>query len=188
MVGHFLQQNRRTQSSLSQSQSGNNTNTNPDFSNGTTANISSASTSASSSFSSTNSDANFRTNYQQYQDATIYANAAMSSSNAYGYNGNGGGSNGATNGGHPHHHHHYPQQMGMKPTNAHEGFPPAHYTPPQNLTAEAVAALPPPGASCWKEQCIRGIPFPFFLLFTQYLFYLCSRSLESNRNRIQSQK
>ena len=142
MVGHFLQQNRRNQSSLSQS-----ANTNPDFSNG---NISTASTSASSSFSSTNSgpiDANLRSNHQQYQNATIYADAAMSSSNGYGYNGNGGGSNSATNGSHPHHQH-YPQQqqMGMKSNNGHEGYPPAHYTPPQNLTAEAVAALPPPGA------------------------------------------
>ena len=188
MVGHFLQQTRRTQSSLSQSQSGNNTNTNPDFSNGTTANISSASTSASSSFSSTNSDANFRTSYQQYQDATIYANTAMSSSNAYGYNGNGGGSNGATNISHAHNHHHYPQQMGMKPTNAHEGYPPAHYTPPQNLTAEAVAALPPPGTSCLERAMHSLNSCSIFSLVYSIFFYLYSRSLESNRNRIQSQK
>ena len=173
MVGHFLEQNRRHRSSLSQP-----ANKTSEFKSGT-ANISSASTSASSSVSSTSSvptDANFRTTHHQH--ATVGANAAMSmsSSNAYGYNVNGGGVNSNTttmNSNGNHHHHHPQQQMGMKPTVVHEGYPPAHYTTPQNLTAEAVAALPPPGAfeSAIFSSRLICICFCDFLLYS-ILFFL----------------
>jgi hypothetical protein len=144
MVGHYLQPNRRNRSSLSQP-----ANTAVDL-NGT-ANISSASTSTSSVISSTNSsvhptDGNFQTT--RHHHATIDASAAMSmsNSNTFGYNVNGGNVNGTNanntvniNGNHLH------QQTGMKTNATYDGSPPAHYMPPQNLTAEAVAALPPPG-------------------------------------------
>eukprot|EP00535_Pseudo-nitzschia_heimii_P009667 CAMPEP_0197190896 /NCGR_PEP_ID=MMETSP1423-20130617/22447_1 /TAXON_ID=476441 /ORGANISM="Pseudo-nitzschia heimii, Strain UNC1101" /LENGTH=1123 /DNA_ID=CAMNT_0042643379 /DNA_START=468 /DNA_END=3839 /DNA_ORIENTATION=- len=41
----------------------------------------------------------------------------------------------------------YPITRQATPNTAHDGSASGHYTPPQNLTAEAVAALPPPGLS-----------------------------------------
>lgn len=178
-MGHFLQQNHRNRPSLSQP-----ANATPEL-NGK-ANISSASTSASSSVSSTNSgptNANFHTT--RHNHTTIDVNTAMnmSASNAYGYNVNGGNvnsSNGSnsinSNGNHIHQH-----QMGMESNVSHGGYLPAHNIPPQNLTAEAVAALPPPGAFvtatsprsvCWVDLSFF-VNFSCILLNIFYLFQVC---------------
>jgi hypothetical protein len=145
MVGHFLQANRRSRSSLSQP-----ANSSADL-NGT-ANISSASTStSSSSISSDNSGglptySNFRTT--RHHNATTDPSDAMSMSrsNSFQYNVNGGilsNSNSSSsvnmNG------NHRQIEPGLKSNKPFEGSPSAQYMPPQNLTAEAVAALPPPG-------------------------------------------
>ena len=158
MVGHFLQPNRRNRSSLSQPAS-----TTADL-NGTV-NISSASTSASSSVSSSNSsvlptDANFHTAHHQH--TTIDASVAMntSNSNSFGYNVNGGNINNINanntinniNGGHLH------PQVGIKSNAGYDASPSARYTPPQNLTAEAVAALPPPGPFVTAMSILAWLP------------------------------
>ena len=147
MVGHFLQNNRRNRSSLSQP-----ANTTADL-NETPNNISSASTSTSSSNSSTDYSTiplNGHLHSTHYPQATIAPETAMNmnGSNNFGYNVNGSGGNNNnpnntvnTNGNHKH------QQKAMKINPLHSGSSSAQYTPPQNLTAEAVAALPPPGAS-----------------------------------------
>jgi hypothetical protein len=179
MVSHFLQPNRRNRSSLSQP-----ANTAVDL-NGT-ANISSASTSTSSGISSTNSsvhptDGNFQTT--RHYHATIDASAAMSMSNSsnsnnnFGYNVNNVGSvNGSnanntvnnSNGNHLH------QQTGMKTNATYDGAPPAHYTPPQHLTAEAVAALPPPGpfeTATLSRHVLRCFTIILWFLFCFFLFW-----------------
>ena len=158
MVGHFLQPNRRNRSSLSQHS---NTSANA---NGT-ANISSATSNTGSISSNSGILPAGGPHATHHNHATIDANVAMSTSSSnFGYNVNGGSMNNNANnnvnmnGNHPCHQHlnqhgamasssHYPMAHQAASNTTYDVSPSMHYTPPQNLTAEAVAALPPPGPS-----------------------------------------
>jgi vesicle coat complex subunit len=152
MVGHFLQPNRRNRS-LSQPTDGTNTS-------GTVDSIS------GSSIGSGGNTGNVIPVIASH--VTHKNNATIDVNSNFGYNvdnvtiskvnDNSNNTNGTSN----HHHHRHPQHSAMAstsqyPVTTHQAAaiaPPTmydissssmQYMPPQNLTAEAVAALPPPG-------------------------------------------
>ena len=153
MVGHFLQPNRRNRS-LSQPTDSTNTNGTVDSING-------------SSIGSGGNTGNVIPVIASH--VTHKNNATIDVNSNFGYNvnnvtiSNGNDNSNNTNGTSNHHHHHrHPQHSAMAsssqyPVTTHQAAaiaPPTmydissssmQYMPPQNLTAEAVAALPPPG-------------------------------------------
>ena len=152
MVGHFLQPNRLNRS-LSQPTDGTNTN-------GTVDSIS------GSSIGSGGNTGNVIPVIASH--VTHKNNATIDVNSNFGYNVNNvtisnvNDNSNNTNGTSNHHHHRHPQHSAMAsssqyPVTTHQAAaiaPPTmydissssmQYMPPQNLTAEAVAALPPPG-------------------------------------------
>lgn len=152
MVGHFLQPNRRNRS-LSQPNDSTNTN-------GTVDSIS------GSSIGSGDNTGNVIPVIASH--VTHKNNATIDVNSNFGYNVNNvtisnvNDNSNNTNGTSNHHHHRHPQHSAMAsssqyPVTTHQAAaiaPPTmydissssmQYMPPQNLTAEAVAALPPPG-------------------------------------------
>jgi hypothetical protein len=155
MVGHFLQPNRRNRS-LSQPTNSANTN-------GAVSPISGSSI-VSGSINTGNVIPVIASHTTHNNNATIDVNANMNSNFGYNVNNvtistnvnnNSNNTNGTSN------HHHYPQHSAMvsssrypvthqtatiAPPTTYDASPSSmQYMPPQNLTAEAVAALPPPG-------------------------------------------
>ena len=181
MVGHFLQNNRRNRSSLSQS-----ANTAEDL-NGT-ANITSTSSSNTSSIARTNSgilstDGNSR---RARHNTKIDSNATlnMNSSNTFGYSVNGGNTSNNTNGNNTANTNgnnplmgkdpslQYPTVRQAMPNTTYDGSASTHYTPPQNLTAEAVAALPPPGPCFVAKICVECISLYCSVRRYSFIFFL----------------
>ena len=169
MVGHFLQPNRRNRS-LSQPTDGTNTN-------GTVDSIS------GSSIGSGDNTGNVIPVIASH--VTHKNNATIDVNSSFGYNVNNvtisnvNDNSNNTNGTSNHHHHRHPQHSAMAsssqyPVTTHQAAaiaPPTmydissssmQYMPPQNLTAEAVAALPPPGPFIWNVRLIVEVCFFFF--------------------------
>jgi hypothetical protein len=166
MVGHFLQPNRRNRS-LSQPTSNTNTNETVDAISG-------------SSIDSGGNTGDVIPVIASH--VTHKSNATIDVNSNFGYNvdnvtishvnNNSNNTNGTSN----HHHQHSAMASSSQyPVTTHQAAaiaPPTmydtssssmQYMPPQNLTAEAVAALPPPGSFLQNVRLIVEVSFFFFL-------------------------